>query len=636
MHQYKPAASQQSCFPGAYLGVLWTLTVWLLARSSAPSATAADIPKLRFDRAQLHAQAVQESLQPIRPGIVGQTPFWNRRSRQFMYAPAFEFHPVAGAPVYRFIVTAYGQGWKFVAKEPNASLEPIWQDLPDGQLVLWRIPLGLERSDVLRLGGPAEYKDMVFEKKPGMKPLSCDLPAVPGASAYQFSVRQLQTLTFEADHPWAPLTPIWHRIPPGKVVLSVAALDRPGGKVLGYARLPNGHASLTFERKAVFNGPYHEPASDYAAAGERWLRWLATGTFQRWVKEGDPQRLGQFPCKHEVAAIFGLTQLARRERDAALKEQWLQRARHAARTLIRGSFPAEWQLAHLPPTYNKSRGNYAPYHAVMMHYPADAGLAYLDLFEATGDKEFFDAAVRIAEVYRRTQLPNGTWPLLLDGRTGEKFENCRSYVIPCRVIDFLERLITQYRKTDYQPVVQAAWRWIETDVLANFRFEGQFEDTTASGNSDGNLSGVTAMSIAAYLLRHRKDNPNYLSWAEEALRFAEDQFVIWEQPPHPEQFTPCVLEQYRYMVSVQAIAAHFMSVYVLAYEATGKELYLAKAVTLANAFTVLQKASGGSFVNTYWTPVNTWGDWPNCHEFSARKLLELADFLASRAKPQSR
>ncbi|MCS6849914.1 MAG: hypothetical protein NZ700_01950, partial [Gemmataceae bacterium] len=63
-------------------------------------------------------------------------------------------------------------------------------------------------------------------------------------------------------------------------------------------------------------------------------------------------------------------------------------ARNAARTLIKGSYPADWKLACFPPTYNKSRGNHGEYHVVMTQYPADAGMAYLDLYQATREKEF--------------------------------------------------------------------------------------------------------------------------------------------------------------------------------------------------------------------------------------------------------
>ncbi len=600
--------------------------VLILIVLAAGTAMAGTEPKvLRFDRAALHAQAVEESLVPIRPGVPGKTPFWNARARQFMYAPAFEFKPVQGATAYRFTATAYGPGWSVETTEPKASLEPIWKDLPEGKLELQFVALGAKRGDVLRITGPAEYQGKWITKVAGEPAPSFEFAAVEGARAYRVIVRQPREYVFEADEPWASLAPIWKELPVGKVQLSAQGLDKKGGKVLGNS------GSKEFERKAVFGGPYHEAAFDYTEAGTRWLRWLADGPFKRWVKEGDPQKLQQYPCKYEAAAVDGLTALAALEPDPAKRDAILQMARNAARTLIKGSFPADWGLAHFPPTYSAGGGYLRE--IVMTQYPATAGLAYLDLYAATKEKEFLEAAVRIADVYKRTQLPNGEWHLLMDARTGEKAPKSVSPMVPYVPLKFLDRLIREHGMAGYRPVAEAAWKWLDAEIIQPFRFEGQFEDTTAGGSSQGNLSHWSACAAAELLFLRAKEKPELVALAEDALRLAEDQFVIWEQPPHPDQFTPCALEQYRYMVSIQSGAAQFIGVYRLAYEVTGKELYLAKSVAFANAMTVLQKEGGGLFVNTYWRKpinLNDWGDWPNCHEHSARALLRLGDFLRER------
>ncbi len=542
-----------------------------------------------------------------------------------MYAPAFDFKPVQGATAYRFTATAYGPGWSVETTEPKASLEAIWKDLPDAKLELQFVAVGAKRGDALRIPGPAEYQGKWFAKAPGDPPPSFEFPASEGARAYRFIVRAPKEHVFEADQPWASLAPIWKELPVGKVVLSVQGLDRRGGKALGNS------GSKTFERKAVFGGPYHEAALDYTEAGKSWLQWLAQGPFKRWVKEGDPQKLQQYPCKYEAAAVDGLTALARLETDPTKREAILQMAMNAARTLIKGSFPADWGLAHMPPTYAGGGGYQRE--IVMMQYPATAGLAYLHLYAATKEKEFLDAAVRLADVYKRTQLPSGTWHLLMDGRTGEKAPKSVSPMTPYVPQEFLDRLVREHGMGAYRPTAEAAWKWLDAEVLQTFRFEGQFEDTTAGGSSEWNLSHWSACAAALLLLGRAGERPECAPLAEDALRLAEDQFVIWEQPPHPDQFTPCALEQYRYMVSIQAGAAQFITAYRLAYEATGKELHLAKAVAFANAMTVLQKESGGAFVNTYWRKagnLNDWGDWPNCHEYSAQALLRFGEFLRGR------
>jgi hypothetical protein len=42
---------------------------------------------------------------PIRPGVPGESPCWNRCAARFILAPAFDFAPVPGPLRYRFEVT---------------------------------------------------------------------------------------------------------------------------------------------------------------------------------------------------------------------------------------------------------------------------------------------------------------------------------------------------------------------------------------------------------------------------------------------------------------------------------------------------------------------------------------------------
>src|SRR5206468_6141766 len=87
--------------------------------------------------------------------------------------------------------------------------------------------------------------------------------------------------------------------------------------------------------------------------------------------------------------------------------------------------------------------------------------------------------------------------------------------------------------------------------------------------------------------------------------FAEDQFVVWEQPPQraPRQgddrlaprhwITPCSCEQYAMFEPISGSSAFMIVAYVRAYRATHKAIYLAKAESLANALTVAQQRHGG-------------------------------------------
>ena len=60
-----------------------------------------------MDWKHINAQAVAESLRPIRPGIPGEVPFWNGYAKQFIHAPAFEFKKFDEAASYRFEINCW-------------------------------------------------------------------------------------------------------------------------------------------------------------------------------------------------------------------------------------------------------------------------------------------------------------------------------------------------------------------------------------------------------------------------------------------------------------------------------------------------------------------------------------------------
>lgn len=92
--------------------------------ADSPRWTIADIEAL--NAADLQAE--------VRPGGVGGQAFWNVCSRQFLYAPSFDFASVPGATSYRFAVRdAKGTEHVFEGTTPRASLAPVWRRLPPGR-----------------------------------------------------------------------------------------------------------------------------------------------------------------------------------------------------------------------------------------------------------------------------------------------------------------------------------------------------------------------------------------------------------------------------------------------------------------------------------------------------------------------
>ena len=281
----------------------------------------------------------------------------------------------------------------------------------------------------------------------------------------------------------------------------------------------------------------------------------------------------------------------------------IETGRRAADFLISISHPPGTPLEHFPPTYHGAKPTERENDEwTMLMTPAEAGQGYLDLYDATRDEKYLQAAVRIADTYRKTQRDTGTWPLKVDNRSGEPVAPID--LIPSVVISFLDRLVWQYKITGHESTRDRATRWVLENPCRSFDWKAQFDDAKLRGPYQ-NLSKHEACEFAAYLFRRAKDDPQKIELAKEILRFAEDQFVVWENPPdlktrspqlRPENwYVPCSLEQYAMFEPISGSSAFMIVAYVRAHQATGDPVYLAKAESLANALTAAQKEHNGRY-----------------------------------------
>jgi maltose/maltodextrin transport system substrate-binding protein len=509
-----------------------------------------------------YQQSLEESLIQIRPGIPGESPFWNKYAIRFINVPAFNFKPIEVAAHYRFTATSLSDSMDYV---------------------------------------------------------------------------------FTAGQPWSPLLPIWKELPTGMVNLTVEGID-------GNDKVIDVSGTRQFYRAAVFDGIYHSPERDYRESAFMGLQWLfAQGHYQGWLTESSPDTsyyLYCYPSKIIGAVINSMLMYA--ALNPADSVTAMKIAINAGYYLLNASKPAGSPLEFFPPTYDgdfvkktdpagDSEHEYAKNKTIeirdqlMMMYPAEVGEAYLNLYEQTGMEEFFEAAVRIADTYSVLQLENGTWYLTLNIHTGKHIDP--NLCIPTGIIHFLDRLIEDHGLDKFADKADKAMNWIIENPLKNFYWEGQFEDVPPS-LAFRNLSKGHVLSLASHFLTKEKNDPGLVETAEELIRFGEDQFVVWEQPfPNDTEktenwITPCALEQYVYYVPIDASAARFIETFQVAYEATGKEIYLAKARSLANSMTIAQDSLTGEYP-TYWEYErrHQLDGWINCATADARAMLGFADFL---------
>ncbi|MBO7762784.1 MAG: hypothetical protein J6T24_08300 [Clostridia bacterium] len=470
-----------------------------------------------------------------------------------------------------------------------------------------------------------------------------EFPEIPGARAYRFTATDSAgaSHSFEAASPIEPLTAIWDKLPEGIVTLKVEALHMRGGEpILAGAR--------TFWKCAPFPGraDLPPPARPYRECARMAFAYLfRDSATQHWLLHGvpDPSYFGNvYPSKMISGIVNAMVAYAGME--PACAENALALARRAADYLLSITYPAGSPLAGLPPTYsflgldreNVNRNAVAAEgreFTLMTIYPAFVGAAYLKLERATGDERYLEAARTIAGYYAESVLPNGSWPLLLDARTGAPIgENCCQHFA---ILEFLNAYGERTGEDLYGGLASRYFAYIRACCLDGYNWEGQFEDVKLTTNYH-NLTHLTADKMISYITKNMADDPAMLATAEELMRYVEDQFVVWGRhatwnrslPAGGTFKSPAALEQYEWYVPIDGSTAAVMRAFIDLYKVTGNRLYYEKACALGDAITRMQHKESG-VIPTHWMSEEPAEDlynfWINCHIGTAFGMLYLAD-----------
>ena len=479
-------------------------------------------------------------------------------------------------------------------------------------------------------------------------PPSFDFKPVPGAARYRFTAFDDVHVghAFTAATPMASLAPIWNKLPVGAVTLTCKALDA-AGKEIGEA------GRRRFWRAAAFDPAQYRPAKrTYREAYKLALDYLFRWPDLAYLEEhGEPDvqqetNFTSYPSKMQSAVIQTMLRVA--EAFPERRARALKIARLSAAYLLRTRAPKDSPLAGFTATY-ASKGqradDFGGQH--MLIYPADAGKAFLALHAATRDATYLDAAVQIAQTYLRLQDKDGTWFLKMNEKDGTPVSGNR--LVPTSVIGFLEELYAATGDAAYRAAADRAFAFIERGPLADWNWEGQFEDITPSAHRYQNLTKHNACETAIYLMARFPRDRRRIAQARDILRYAEDQFVMWRAPCRGDGIglwrttymfrcwrTPAVLEQYNCYSPIDASAAKLIRTYLALYRAEGRALDLAKARALGDSTVNNQDASGR--IRTYWIPeagdddplagairLPHGGDWYNCMAADVTALSQLID-----------
>jgi hypothetical protein len=497
--------------------------------------------------------------------------------------------------------------------------------------------IALQESTVpIRPGVPGKAPFWNIASKRFIYAPAFDFKVDPNAAKYKFELTSESDNSkheFESKVPYAPLSPVWAAVPVGYFNIRVSSVS-PTGTVLGTA------GEGRYYRAAPFNGIYNEPpAMSYDRSAMTALDQLMHKDFiEYWLtnKVPDPKyNLYRYPTKIYSALIIGALTYGKLK--PSEQERSVKLARTIADFLISISMPKGNPYQYFPPSYYgyeatfKASNKKINTNSIMTIISADAGNAYLDLYDVTKDQKYLDAAKLIAETYIKTQMENGSWYLFVDPETGKP--TASNIAIPTSTINYFDRLTKNYGVKGLEDANRKALSFIMNNPVKTFDWHGQFEDIYERPPYQ-NLSREQACDLAIYLFRNSKDNAGNIKLAEDLVRFSEDQFVIWEKP-RPDLvvgkegqgamsknwITPSVQEQYAYWMPVGRAAGIMVTTFWEAYNATKKDIYLAKAKSIANTFTVVQKLHGGDYP-TYFTQYKM-NYWLNSNVYPAKVLMDL-------------
>lgn len=464
------------------------------------------------------------------------------------------------------------------------------------------------------------------------------------AKEYRFTVwgADGKPREFRAAKPWAPLTPVWDDLPVGRTVVLCEGVS--ADNVVPVVSTPR-----VFWKDAVFTGKYPPKARSYREAARMAYEFLFRfEPFATFMKTGRPDPgfdKNGYPSKTHAATIRAM--LAAAEVLPEHREEALKLARLAGDFLLAGSLGPDSPLPGWPLTYLTADGQKCQHPEskgrIMLLYPAEVGIAYVDLFKATGETKWKDGALQIARTYLKVRRSDGSWPLVVDEKTGVALTE--NPLVPIQPMELFRRIGTDLNWWEFRNAAGECQAWIEREIVAGWDWEGQFEDVAPSARYD-NLTKHNCLDYMLYRLRNFPKADGALGFASDALRFAEDQFVFWEVPYNPKDGTcvfcpqgdggsggrgrsfrvPCVVEQYACYNPVDGSAAKLILGWIAYGKAAKDEPSLAKARAMADSMTRMQTPEG--YIPTWW-----WGDsiglghdpWINCHILSAEALRLAAE-----------
>jgi len=471
-------------------------------------------------------------------------------------------------------------------------------------------------------------------------PPAFDFKPFEKAENYRFRIYDAngQMHVFTAAEPWASLAPVWEKLPCGQGTVICEAMGCKGGLALFLSGVK------VFWKSQAYDGQGPARKRSYREAAVKGYEYvLSFSPVRKFFETGKPDCAWfgfGYPSKTYAALVQGMARYMKLKPED--KTRALRLAELSVAKLRKETFPEPCPLAGWPRTYTTSDGQFCTMpnlvDKVMLIYPCDVGAALLELYSVTGDKSCLADAERIAAVYLKSRRSDGTWPLVIDGKTGEAYGP--NALVPDTLMLFFRDLKKVTGKTEYARMEDECLKYLDGHTFKDWYWEGQFEDVIQRPKYE-NMTGNAPRYMAMYLLERFPGDPTRLAQARDMVRFSEDQFVLWglmynekdgTQPQGVrggmgrwQENLPAVCEQYDCYCPVNGSAASAIISWLAIGKATGNALDIAKAKSMADKMTAVQLDNG--CIPTWWRFGDELAEWVNCQIYSANALFAIADAI---------
>jgi hypothetical protein len=150
---------------------------------------------------------------------------------------------------------------------------------------------------------------------------------------------------------------------------------------------------------------------------------------------------------------------------------------------------------------------------------AQVARAYLDFYELTGERQYLEVGLRLAEVLsqktRRGDEAHSPWPFRVDVRNGHVVEEYTAHMIPA--VRLFDRML-ELGQRNFQSIRNDVWSWLEAYPIRNGVWKGHFEDIRQDPTNE-NRDQLSPMETARYILRHSEQFPDWQDRVHELLEW---------------------------------------------------------------------------------------------------------------------